>query len=315
MEIRKLPISQGLAWFKQSIDLGGQNPRGVFGAAALMLVLAYALAVAIVMVMVLSAGTLPGGEGEEPDVGALMGALWPWIVLMMLVLSVLMTFLVGGVMHVIRETEAGNKPGALAVFQPFRSGRAGSLVLVALLVLLIQVVGGVLVMMAGGSDYLDAYVGMVRAIMSGADPLTVPQPQTNLLMFVLQLLVNYIAYAVLLFAVPSVLFLGAGLGEALGASLRASFRNVGANLLAALLLILALLIGSLLFMLVLALVAMVAMAVHEWLGTMVILVLGLAFVSALVVVMVGAAYLAWRDTFEGAAPAAGTTDTPAGFEA
>ena len=37
MEIRKLPIGQGLAWFKQSIDLGGHNPRGVFGAAALVL--------------------------------------------------------------------------------------------------------------------------------------------------------------------------------------------------------------------------------------------------------------------------------------
>ena len=42
MEIRKLPIGQGLAWFKQSIDLGGHNPRGVFGAAALVLLALYA---------------------------------------------------------------------------------------------------------------------------------------------------------------------------------------------------------------------------------------------------------------------------------
>ena len=44
-------------------------------------VLFQAVAIVIVMVMVLSVGDLPG-EGEQPDVGALMGALWPWIVLL-----------------------------------------------------------------------------------------------------------------------------------------------------------------------------------------------------------------------------------------
>src|SRR5688500_13587342 len=123
MEIRKLPIGQGLAWFKQSIDLGGHNPRGVFGAAALMLLALYAAGLLIIVPMV---AVLPD-TSDAADIGTVLSRLWPFLVAMILAISILMPFLVGGLMHVIRETEAGNRPGALAVFRPFRSGKAGRL--------------------------------------------------------------------------------------------------------------------------------------------------------------------------------------------
>lgn len=312
MDIRKLPIGQGLTWFKQSIDLGGHNPRGVFGAAALMLVALYAVGLVIIVPMV--AAMAGAGDAGEADVAAALGRIWPFLLLMVLAISILLPFLVGGLMHVIRETEAGNKPGPLAVFQPFRSGRAGSLVATGLLMLAIQVVGGALVMLTGGAEYLQAYAEMMRGLLSGADPLTLAQPEASLLMFVLQLLVNYIGYAVLLFTVPSVLFLGASLGDAIGGSLKASFRNLGANLLAGLLLVVALIIAGLLFLLLMMLVALVANAIHGVVGAIATLVLGLLFASAVVVVLVGAAYLAWRDTFGGGAAAAQPA-APAGFEA
>ena len=314
MEIRKLPIGQGLAWFKQSIDLGGHNPRGVFGAAALMLLALYAAGLLIIVPMV---AVLPetGGTDDAAAVGAVLSRLWPFLVLMILAISMLLPFLVGGLMHVIRETEAGNKPGALAVFRPFRSGKAGRLAAVGLLMLAIQVVGGALVMLTGGSEYLQAYGEMVRGLLAGADPLTLAQPETSLLMFLLQLLVNYIGYAVLLFTVPSILFLDATLGEALGGSLKASFRNIGANLLAGVLLLAALLVATLLFALLLMLVALVGGAIHALVGAGLTLVLGLLFASAALVVLIGAAYLAWRDTFAGGAPAASPVASPAGFEA
>ena len=311
MEIRKLPIGQGLAWFKQSIDLGGHNPRGVFGAAALMLVALYAVGLVIIVPMVAAMA----GAGDADDLGAALGRIWPFLLLMVLAISVLLPFLVGGLMHVIRETEAGNKPGALAVFRPFRSGRLGSLAATGLLMLAIQVVGGALVMLTGGAEYLQAYAEMMRGLLSGADPRTLAQPEASLLMFVLQLLVNYVGYAVLLFTVPSVLFLGASLGDALGGSLKASFRNLGANLLAGLLLVVALIVAGLLFLLLMMLVALVANAIHGVVGAIATLVLGLLFASAVIVVLVGAAYLAWRDTFGGGAPTATPADAPAGFEA
>ena len=313
MEIRKLPMGQGLAWFKQSIDLGGHNPRGVFGAAALMLLALYAVGLVIVVPMVL----VVGGDGDAADVGAVLGRLWPFLVVMVLAISMLMPFLVGGLMHVIRETEAGNKPGALAVFRPFRSGSAGRLAAVGLLMLAIQVVGGALVMLTGGREYLEAYAEMMRGLLAGADPRTLAQPESSLLMFLLQLLVNYIGYAVLLFSVPSILFLGATLGEALGGSLRASFRNIGANLLAGVLLIVAMVIATLLFLLLMMLVVLVGNAIHAIVGGLLTLVLGLLFASAVMVVLIGAAYLAWRDTFGGGAPAASppATATHTGIEA
>ena len=311
MEIRKLPIGQGLAWFKQSIDLGGHNPRGVFGAAALMLVALYAVGLVIIVPMV----AVMTDAAADAGLGDVLGRLWPFLLLMVLAISMLMPFLVGGLMHVIRETEAGNKPGALAVFRPFRSGRAGSLAATGLLMLAIQVVGGLLVMLTGGNEYLEAYGEMMRGLLAGSDPRTLAQPEASLLMFVLQLLVNYIGYAVLLFTVPSVLFLDASLGEAVGGSLMASFRNIGANVLAGLLLVLALIVAGLVFLLLMMLVALVANAIHGVVGAIATLVLGLLFASAVIVVLVGAAYLAWRDTFGGGAGAPTTAATPAGFEA
>ena len=312
MEIRKLPIGQGLSWFKQSIDLGGHNPRGVFGAAALVLLALYAVGLAILLPMV----AMVPDTGDTPDVAAVLARLWPFIAVLMLAISMLVPFLVGGLMHVIRETEAGHKPGALAVFQPFRSGKAGRLAAVGLLMLAIQLVGGALVMLAGGREYIDAYVEMMRGVLAGADPRTLAQPDTGLLMFLLQLLVNYIGYAVLLFSVPSILFLGATLGEALGGSLAASFRNVGANLLAGVLLVFALLVATLLFLLLLALVAVVGNAIHPAVGGVLTLALGLLFASAAMVVLVGAAYLAWRDTFAGGGrDAVPTAPAHGGFEA
>ena len=51
MDIRALPVGQGLAWFKQAIDLGGRNPRAVFGAAMLLILALYAAAMLMALVL------------------------------------------------------------------------------------------------------------------------------------------------------------------------------------------------------------------------------------------------------------------------
>mgnify|MGYP003614306764 FL=1 len=50
MDIRRLPASQGLVWFRQAIDLGAKNPRAVFGAALLAIAALYAAALLMVLV-------------------------------------------------------------------------------------------------------------------------------------------------------------------------------------------------------------------------------------------------------------------------
>ena len=64
MDIRKVPASQGLAWFTQAINLGARNPKAVFGAALLFLGVLWLLA----LLAGLAAG-MASGDGAEPDLG------------------------------------------------------------------------------------------------------------------------------------------------------------------------------------------------------------------------------------------------------
>jgi len=313
MDIRKLPAGQALAWFKQAIDLGGGNPRGIFGAAMLVIATVYAVGLALLLPMM---GLTAGLQSEEVDLAAVMTRVMPMVALMVVAISLLVPFLVGGFMHVLRENEAGRRPGALQVFRAFRAPQRGSLLLVGLVVLAVQVLGNLLVMFAGGSEYMAQYAQMMQDVLSGADPATIAQPRTPFLLFLLQLAVNYIAYAILLLGVPSLLFRGVRLREALTGSLRAAGRNLPAYLLAAVLFIVGLIVAALLFALVAALAAAIGSAIHGSVGAALMVVLALLFACAVVVVSLGAAYLAWRDTFDAtprtpAAPAGPV----AGFEA
>jgi hypothetical protein len=314
MDIRKLPAGQALAWFKQAIDLGGNNPRGVFGAAILMIATFYGVAMLLLLPMI---GLTAGLQSDEVDMAAVMTRVMPMVAVMVVAVSLLVPFLVGGFMHVLRENEAGGRPGALQVFHAFRAPQRGSLLLVGLVMLAVQVLGNLLVMLAGGTDYMAQYAQMMQAILSGADPATIEQPRTPLLMFVLQLAVNYIAYAILLFSVPLLLFHGAGLREALAGSLRAAGRNLPAYLLALALFVVGMIVALLLFLLVAALAALVGGAIHGAVGSALTVLLALAFACAVLVVALGAAYLAWRDTFDAAprTPATRSEEPVAGFEA
>jgi hypothetical protein len=281
MDIRKLPAGQALAWFKQAIDLGGSNPRGIFGAAILMIATFYAVALALLLPMM---GMTAGLRSDEVDMAAVMTRVMPMVAVMVVAVSLLVPFLVGGFMHVLRENEAGRRPGALQVFRAFRAPQRGSLLLVGLAMLAVQVLGNLLAMLAGGTDYMAQYAQMMQAVLSGADPAAIEAPRTPLLMFLLQLAVNYVAYAILLFSVPLLLFHG-------------------------------MIVALLLFLLVATLAALVGGAIHGAVGSALTVLLALAFACAAVVVALGAAYLAWRDTFD-AAPQAPAADAPvAGFEA
>jgi hypothetical protein len=313
MDIRKLPAGQALAWFKQAIDLGGSNPRGVFGAALLVIAAFYAVALALLLPMM---GLTAGLQSEEVDIAAVMTRVMPMVAVMVVAISLLVPFLVGGFMHVLRENEAGRRPGALQVFHAFRTPQRGNLLLVGLVMLAVQVLGNLLVMLAGGADYMSQYAQMMQSVLSGADPATVEQPRTPLLMFLLQLGVNYVAYAILLLSVPSLLFGGVGLREALAGSLRAAGRNLPAYALGAVLFIVGLIVAALLFALVAALAAVIGSAIHGAVGTALTVVLALLFACAVVVVSLGAAYLAWRDTFDAPPRTPVTPAGPvAGFEA
>ena len=291
MDIRALPVAQGLAWFKQAIDLGGRNPRAVFGA-ALLLILALSTA-AMVMALVLAVMVGAGGaaEGQAPDLRLVMAVAIPLTLLVMFLVPILL----GGLMHVVREAEAGRPVRARDVFAPLRSARGRSLALLGLVQVAMTVLGGVLMVGIAGSDYWRDYLQAMQQAMGGKPP-TLPQPANGGLLFLVQLVFNYFSYALMLFSIPLMLFSGNTLGEALRNSLLAAVRNVGANLLAGVLFVGALLVAAIVVTMVAALLGMLGSLIHPALGGALSMLAMLGFAALVLVLLVGAAYLAWRDT-------------------
>lgn len=291
MDIRRLPASQGLAWFRQAIDLGAKNPRAVFGAAALAIVALYAAA----LVMALLTGLLVAGNraaGQAPDLGLVMAVAVPLTLALMFLVPVLL----GGLMHVIREAEAGRPVRARDVFAPLHSGPGRRLAWLGVVQVALAVAGGVLMVAVAGSDYWRDYLQAMQAAMQGATPVP-PEPRHAGLLFLVQLVFNYFSYAMMLFAIPLMLFSGRRLGEALRDALRASVANVGANLLAGVLFVGALLVAALVAALLASLLAVLGGVLHPVIGGLLLALTMLGFAAVTLVLVVGAAYLAWRDTF------------------
>ena len=309
MDIRRLPASQGLVWFRQAIDLGAKNPRAVFGAAALAIIALYAavLALALLMGMLLAGGKT---GGQAPNLGLVMAVALPMTLAVMLLVPVLL----GGLMHVIRETEAGRAVRARDVFVPVRSGSGRRLAWLGLVQVALAVLGGVLMVAVAGSDYWRDYLQAMQAAMQGSNP-AVPQPQNGALLFLVQLIFNYFSYGLMLFAIPLMLFSGNGLVEALRNALRASVSNVGANLLAGMLFVGTLLLAAVVVALLASLLGVLGSVIHPALGALLMMLTMLGFAGVVLVLVVGAAYLAWRDTFGDAATPPAAPVQVHGFEA
>ena len=292
MEIRKLPPAQALAWARQAIELGRRSPRAIFGAALLMLLTLYG----VMMVLVALASSFGISEGSKPDVAQVLRWLAPAFVLMLLLLPILL----GGLMHVIREAEAGRPVRARDVYAPFRQGKAGRLAVFGLVQLLFGLVGGLLVVALAGSGYWSDYLSALNGAMNGSVPV-LPEPAHPALLMLVQMLFNYFSYAVLLFSIPLVLFSGARVLQALRASLGASLKNILPNLLAGLLFVGGVVAATLVLVLLATIATLVGSVVHAALGMLLNTVLLLLFGAVLLVVLTGGAYFAWRDTFGDAA--------------
>ncbi|MEJ7746974.1 MAG: BPSS1780 family membrane protein [Luteimonas sp.] len=300
MEIRKLPASRGLDWFKQSVNLGARNPRAVFGASLLLIVVLY-----LVALLALLPAISIAKQDQTPALGSLLTAVAP----VFLVVVFLVPILIGGLMHVIREAEAGRPVRALDLFAPFRQRKAGSLAMLGVIQLVLGLIGGVIMVSLAGADYWKDYLAALSGALSGRVPIT-PQPDNPMLMLLANLVFNYFSYAIMLLAVPLILFAGRSLGDAVKDSLRASVRNIGANLLAAVLFVGGLVVATLLLMLLAMLVSAIAGLIHKALAGLLVAVIFLVFAAVVLVVLVGGAYVAWRDTFgDEAAPGTAVVDS------
>ncbi len=304
MQIRTLPLSRAWDWFLQAANLGVRNPRAVFGGALLL--------VATVYLLMLAGGLLTSlvGGGAQPGTLALT-----LMLLTVVAVFLLVPVLVGGLMHVIRESEAGRPVKARDLFAPFRQGRAGKLAAFGSLQMGAMLLGGLVTSQLAGSEYMSAYTEAVNAILQQQQPAPLPAPAHGLLLFLWQVAFNYFTTTVVLLGIALVALSGTDVVRAITSAARASLRNLAPNLLAVGLFFGAVLIAGLVLSVVGSVVLLVLGKLFMPLALLVGLVLTFAFISAVLVVVCGGGYLIWRDTFGEADAANATPSAPHRIEA
>lgn len=308
MNIRKIDSNAVIACFTRAVDLGGRNPKAVFGASLLALALVFALGMVVVVVAgigAVAAGYQP--QSSSPAAAIAIGG--P----VMLFFMVLMPVLGGGMMHVVHESESGRPVSALGVFAGFRGGRL--LPLAGLVVL--PIAGLALTMLNyrvfGGPSYFTEYMAMMEAAMQGVPPVP-PEARSPALMFLVGMALTALQNLLQLVTVPAVQL---GRRSTLGAiadGLAMVRHNPGPSLLL-LVLGFAAMLAVALVMVVVAVVLGVVASLLPLLGVPLALLVMLAFAAVGVVVYTGVAYFAWRSQFAPDEPSAGPPPVPAHFEA
>ena len=290
VHVRNVPVSHGLEWMRQALDIGRRNPRAVFGASLLMI----ATMLVVMVVSTLPIALVVQGR-EEITFGERMLAGVFQFTGLVLVSPVLL----GGLVHVL-HAEHGRPASASDVFAMFRQRRARPLIVLGLVQIVFNLACGALVVMLTGTDYLEASVKALEGAFTGHIAV-LPQPDHPVLLFVvnlLQLAFNYFSAALMLLCVPLIALSGVGIRESLRLGFRASLVNLGANLLSSLLFLMGLIVAAIVVAIGSLIVGAIGAVVHPAFGGALLTMTWLAFGAVVLVVLVAASYYAWRDMFE-----------------
>ena len=286
LEARKLPLERGLAWFLQAVNVGRRNPRTVLGAAALLILTLYV----ITFLLLLPVAWQGVGSDGLPMLGVSS------LIVIFATLMCILPVLLGGLIHVVRESEEGREVGVRDLFVPFRNGSFLKLFTLGLVQLGLNALAAAAVALLAGPDYWSQYFAVLQQAMSGTISVA-PQPQHPYLMFIVQTLFNYISAAILMFSIPSLMFLRVSVSEAVKMSLNAAIRNVVPNLGAAALFLLGVVVATVVASVIGLIAATLGSHVHPANGVAILALGYLCFGSTILLVLAGCALAAWRDTF------------------
>lgn len=298
INVRKVPVSRGIDWMRDAVNIGRRNPRAVFGAGVLFLcTLYFAGALAVLPVAVQLQGR------QELSFRESLAQAIPLFVVFTLIMPVLLA----GLIHVMHEAEAGRPTRARDLFAAFGHGRARPLMTLGLVQIVFNMLClGLLVLLTGPKYWAEAVKAMQGAL--SGHYVVPPEPEHPMLVMLvnlLQLVFNYFSAALMLLCVPLIALSRVGIVESLRLGFRASVVNLGANLLASVLFLVGLIVASVIVAVVSLVVGGIGSLVHPALGGALLLVIWLAFAAGVLVVLVAASYYAWRDMFDvpGEAPA------------
>ncbi len=285
MEIRKLEASAGLGWLKDGVNLGRNNPKAIFGGAALILVSIMALAMMF--------GVVAGISGAA-KVG--MVGMMSMIVVLVLAMMLLVTTLMVGYLRLIDNAEHGRPAGATDVFSGFRDfgttlRALGFVIILAIVQNLL--LGLVITLLA--PDFGSWYMQLLQASMHGAAQ---PQPPALPAGFALATSMMWglglFSYAVQALGLGQIVLRGRGVFGALADGVVGAGKNLLPLLVMLLVLLAASIVAAIAIVLIVLLVTLLAKFVGTWLGLVIAIPLYIAFLLMIYVVMFGVMYAMWH---------------------
>lgn len=286
MQTRTMGPGAGWRWLSRGFNLGRNNPRALFGGAALLMLVAMAPSLLQVLVLAASGGT-------DPATSSVVG------LVVMAILAIVFPLLVAGYLRVVHAAEQGRPTRALAVFDAFRAGSdRGRIVATGLLLLLAYLAMFAAVLFLAGGDVADWYWEIMMLAQSGepgATPDIPPMPEGMGRLVALSLLVTMITGGLYAIALGQVALNGRGVGESLADAVAGTFRNVLPLLVLTVLGALAMVAAFLVVALVVALLAVVGSLVDPMVGVLLAVPVYLVFLLMVYVVMFGVMYYIWLD--------------------
>jgi hypothetical protein len=274
----------GFRWLMNAINLGRNNPKAVFGAAALSMVLM--LVPSLLTVPLQMTGTQSAGR---------MAA----VIAISMLFGLLLAPLYGGLLSIIDVAERGRPARATDVFAPYRAG-GGAVRMIGFALGMLVVYAAIVAIVLGvvGTGIIHWYTEVLAA--QAARSTTMPALPAGF------------GTAVALFAVFWLLVMGVyavGFGQvALAgrsplAALKDGFVGSIKNLLPLLMLVVGLFVAwiavALAVIVLVGIAALLAKLVGAWVLFVIAVPVYIALILALYVVMFGVMYFMWRDVCGG----------------
>lgn len=284
MTTRAVGPAKGWDWLMRAVNLGRNNPKAIFGAAAWVAVLA-------IVPSILQLGLQYGLKLGPTAVLSVVG-------LTTLLSLVVYPLLIGGMLRVINDAENGRSTRAAAIFDTFRSGHgAGRLIGFGLLITAIYIGMFVLVVYLFGRDFAHWYWNLITAMQ--ANPAATPQidslPAGFGRIMGMGMLVALFFGGVYAIGFGQASLGNRGVGEALTDGFAGTIKNVLPIVVMAIIAFVACVVLAVVFGVVFALVAVVGAAVHPVLAAVLLVPLYFALILVMYVVMFGVMYYMWRD--------------------
>ena len=287
MTTRALGPGAGIGWLKQAVNLGRNNPKAVFGGAALLLVAVLGLAIGLsVLVGLLQAALKPGPGGSM--VLALM---------VMVPILLLLAALMVGYLRLIDAVENGRAARASDVFGAFRD--TGTSVRAIVFVVLLAVAQNLLIFALIGvfaKGVGSWYLQNMQASMAGATQAPMSSlPDGFGIAFVVVLVISLFGYAVQAIGLGQIALRRSSVGSALVDGVSGAAKNLLPLLVLAVVVVVAGIVLLLAVGLLAMLVGVLAKIAGVWLAVVLGVPLYLAALVAMYVVMFGVMYSLWRD--------------------